>query len=492
MKMKITNPQKILEVTMKSIRTIFIGMSILLLILITGCDAIPQDLLPSQNGDTLQASGVVEAVEVVVAPEVSGTITEILVQKGEAVQAGDPLFVLQDELLQAQHDQALAAHEAALANIDTAQAALKLAESNLEAAHAGQTAAEAQYELQLDVVREADLPNRENTWDQDTPTEFELPGWYFDPNEQLSAAKAELAAAQDDYETEQENFTELLNDPGNAELRDTEARLAEAQAAFLVAQTLRDRAIGQDGREQVDDYVQTLFDSAKSELESAQLEYDQLLTDQEYEDVLEARARVSVAKQRYEIALDHLTSLQTGENDLSVEAAKAGVSQAEAAVVQAEAAKVQAEAGVTQAEKVVAQTQAGLDMVEIQLEKLTVQAPVGGVIMTRSIEVGELAQVGSSALTIGKLDDLTVKVYVPESKYGQINLDDTVELTTNSFPDKVFEATVIRIADKAEYTPRNVQTSEDRATTVYAIELSVNDTAGNLKPGMQVDVSFGN
>jgi len=51
---------------------------------------------------------------------------------------------------------------------------------------------------------------------------------------------------------------------------------------------------------------------------------------------------------------------------------------------------------------------------------------------------------------------------------------------------------VIRIADKAEYTPRNVQTSEDRATTVYAIELSVNDTAGNLKPGMQVDVSFGN
>jgi multidrug resistance efflux pump len=475
---------------MKSMRTFFIGISILLLILISGCDALPEDLITSQNGDFLQASGVVEAVEVVVAPEVGGTVTEIMVQKGESVTADDLLFKLHDDLTQAQYDQALAAHEAAQANIDTAKAALTLAEANLEAAQAGLVAAEAQYALQLADVREADLPNREATWDQDTPTEFEQPGWYFDPAEQLEAAEAELGTALEDYETELDNFIELLDDPGNEELRDVEARLAEAQAAFLVAQTLRDRDIAQEGREQVDDYIQTLFDAAESELESAQLEYDQLLTDQEYEDVLEARARVSVAKQRYEIALDHLTSLQTGEHDLLVEAAAAVVAQAEAAVIQAGAAQVQAEAGVTQAEKAVAQTQSALDLAEIQLDKLTVRAPVEGVIMTRSIEAGELIYAGSSAMTIGQLDDLTVKVYVPESKYGRIDLGDIADLTTNSFPDEVFEAAVIRIADKAEYTPRNVQTSEDRATTVYAIELSVDDPDGKLKPGMQVDVSF--
>ena len=87
-------------------------------------------------------------------------------------------------------------------------------------------------------------------------------------------------------------------------------------------------------------------------------------------------------------------------------------------------------------------------------------------------------------MTIGQLDDLTVKVYVPESKYGQIDLGDIADLTTNSFPDEVFEATVIRIADKAEYTPRNVQTSEDRATTVYAIELSVDDPDGKPPSGV--------
>jgi multidrug resistance efflux pump len=334
------------------------------------------------------------------------------------------------------------------------------------------------------------LSNREEIWDQDTPTVFELPGWYFDPSEQLQAAKAELAVAREDYANEMENFQELLNDPGNAELQEAEARLAEAQTAFLVAQTLRDRDIGQEGREQVDDFIQTLFDSAESELESAQLEYDQLLTDQEYEDVLEARARVSVAKQRYEIALDHQSSLQTGENDLSIKASEAGLAQSDAALIQAQAALVQADAGITQAEKAVAQTQASLEMAQIQLDKLTVHAPVAGVVMTQSIEVGELAQAGSSALTIGQLDDLTVKVYIPENQYGQIDLGDIANLTTNSFPDEIFEATVIRIANKAEYTPRNVQTSEDRATTVYAIELSLSDPDSKLKPGMQVDVSF--
>ena len=478
---------------MKSIRiTFFIGIVGLMIFLTVGCDALPANLVTTQNGDTIQASGVVEAVEVVISPEVNGTVSDIGVQKGDAVQVGDVLFTLKDELLQAQYDQARAAHDAAVANIDAANAALTLAQANLNAAQAGVTAANAQYNQQLNDVREADLPNRESTWDQDTPTEFELPGWYFEPSEQITAAQAELDAAQADYDTELKNFNELLDDPSNQDLRDAEARLAEAQAAFLVAQTLRDRDIAQEGREQVDDYIQTLFDSAKSELESAQLEYDQLLTDQEYKDVLEARARVSVAKQRLEIAQDHLASLQTGENDLSVQVAQAQVAQAEAALTQAQAAVTQAQVGITQAEKTVAETQASLDMAQIQLDKLSVKAPVAGVIMTRSIEVGELARAGASAMTIGQLDELTVKVYIPESSYGQINLGDVATMTTNSFPDETFDATVIRIADKAEYTPRNVQTSEDRATTVYAIELSVTSPDGKLKPGMQVDVDFGN
>jgi multidrug resistance efflux pump len=477
---------------MKSFRLLlFLAIFGGMISLTTGCEALPDDLFESQTGDSFVATGVIEAVEVVVSPELGGTITSIQVQTGESVQEGDALFILQDDLTAAQYDQAQAAHEAALSNIVSAQAAKGLAEANLEAAKAALVAAQAQYDLQLAAVREADLSNRESSWNQDTPTEFTLPGWYFDPSEEIDAAKAELEAAREEYMAELDNFMDLINEPGNEELQEAEARLAQARAAFLVAEELRDRDIGQEGREPVDDHVQTLFDSAESELESAQLAYDQLLTDQEYEDVLEARARVSVAKQRYEISLDLLTSLQTGENDLAVEAAAAGVAQAEAALIQAEAAIIQADAGITQAENAGSQTQTSLSLAEIQLEKMTVRAPMDGVVMTRSIEKGELIRPGSSALAIGHLDQLTVKVYIPENRYGQVQLGDVVAMTTNSFPGESFTATVIRISDKAEYTPRNVQTAEDRATTVYAIELSVEDEeAHKLKPGMQVDVTF--
>jgi HlyD family secretion protein len=89
------------------------------------------------------------------------------------------------------------------------------------------------------------------------------------------------------------------------------------------------------------------------------------------------------------------------------------------------------------------------------------------------------------------LDQLNVTVYIPEDTYGQINVGHKAFVSADSFPDESFEAQVIRIADQAEYTPRNVQTQEERRTTVFAIKLAVEDTQGKLKPGMPVDVVIG-
>ena len=89
------------------------------------------------------------------------------------------------------------------------------------------------------------------------------------------------------------------------------------------------------------------------------------------------------------------------------------------------------------------------------------------------------------------MDKLTITVYIPEDRYGQINIGDMAIVKVDSFPGETFDAVVVRIADQAEYTPRNVQTEEDRRTTVFAIELSVDDPQGKLKPGMPADVNFG-
>jgi len=119
-----------------------------------------------------------------------------------------------------------------------------------------------------------------------------------------------------------------------------------------------------------------------------------------------------------------------------------------------------------------------------------VYTAVAGVVMTRNVEPGELVQPGLTALTIGQLDELTVTVYIPENRYGQLSLGDEATVTVDSFPNETFAATVVRIADQAEFTPRNVQTSEERQTTVYAVEFAVTDKAVPLKPGMPADVRF--
>jgi multidrug resistance efflux pump len=93
-------------------------------------------------------------------------------------------------------------------------------------------------------------------------------------------------------------------------------------------------------------------------------------------------------------------------------------------------------------------------------------------------------------LTLGLLDDLTITVYIPEDRYGEISLGQAADVTVDSFPGETFSALVTHIADQAEFTPRNVQTAEGRATTVYAIELRVEDPEGKLKPGMPADVTF--
>ncbi len=137
-----------------------------------------------------------------------------------------------------------------------------------------------------------------------------------------------------------------------------------------------------------------------------------------------------------------------------------------------------------------AQLEAELDAVDLELEKYIVRAPISGVVITRAIQPGELLLAGIPAMTVGRLDELTLTVYLPEDRYGQVSLGAVAQVEVDSYPSERFEAVVTRIADRAEFTPRNVQTEEDRRTTVYAVELTVQDLTGRLKPGMPADVTF--
>ncbi|MGD8458666.1 MAG: efflux RND transporter periplasmic adaptor subunit, partial [Anaerolineales bacterium] len=398
---------------------------------------------------------------------------------------------IESDILDAQYDQAVSALEAAQVSLKSARSGLASSEASLKVAQANLELAQVKYDIELTIARMQELPLREDAWNERTLSEFDLPDWYFNKPEEIAAAEVEVDAAWDSLQIEKENLDDVLESISNADLSEAETKLAQAQAAFLVADKLKSRRVGQTGSQEIRDYIQDLYDTADANLTSAQKNYDSLLSDLDEDDLIEARARIEVAQERYEIALDQLHELYTGEESLQVQAAEIGVKQAEAMLTQAEAAKASALSGVQFAEKSIAQAEATVDLIEIQLDQLTVVAPTSGVVLIRNIESGELVQPGINIMTIGQLDKLSITVYVPEDKYGEIKLGDSAFVSVDSFPDEVFEAVVTRIADQAEYTPRNVQTEEDRKTTVFAVELSVDDPDGNLKPGMPADVSFG-
>lgn len=119
-----------------------------------------------------------------------------------------------------------------------------------------------------------------------------------------------------------------------------------------------------------------------------------------------------------------------------------------------------------------------------------ISSPIDGVVLYRSVEPGEVVAPGAPLVTVANLDDLTLTVYVPEDRYGQITLGAEYPVTVDSFANEVFTGTVSHIADKAEFTPRNVQTTDSRRTTVFAIRLDLSAASGKLKPGMPADVYF--
>ena len=439
----------------------------------------------SDNGQ-LTASGTIESVTVNISPEMAGKVKDVLVSEGESVKVGDPLLHLDDSLLTAQR--ALAS-----AQLDSADSAVTTVEAAL-------ASAQVQYDLAFDNAVVQSNAVRTIDWFRDEPGDFNLPLWYYSQAEQITAAQSEVEFAKAALEAAQNNLVSILGSAGSADFVKAESDLASARASYQVAKDIYDRIqnglttedlsrpqlikvargdlfvnrVGQGLR----DSAKQNYDDARAKLDETQRAYDDALTTDGAKDVLKARAERSIAQERYYTALDYALSLQIGETSSSVTAAQKGLEQAQSAVDQAKTA--------------IGQAEANLALIDTQMAKLTVYAPMDGVILTRSVEPGEFVQPGAAALTMANLNELTITVYVPETRLNEIKLGQQASVTIDvaSGQSPVFNAKVIHIADQAEFTPRNVQTVEGRSSTVYAVKLKVTDTEGKLKIGMPADVVF--
>jgi multidrug resistance efflux pump len=313
-----------------------------------------------------------------------------------------------------------------------------------------------------------------------------------DPTPNLTAAQVGLERATIALDDTQDEYNKALDRPWeDQDIRDQWAkRLEQVQLDHRLAEAQLDGARK----------AQQAYTFQLAALAAQVKEAKAQLTEAS---VAGAEAHLAQAQSGVEAADIQVTQAQSGieAGQAAATIARAGVGAAEARLEQAQAAldllKAGArqqeiallEANVAQAEALFNNAQAALDALEAQLARLKLAAPVGGIILERTVHLGELASPGAPLLTIADLDEVTLTVYVPEADLGQVSLGQEVEVTVDAYRD-VFAGTVSHIASQAEFTPKNVQTQEERVYMVFAVKIRLENADHRLKPGMPADAAF--
>jgi HlyD family secretion protein len=127
---------------------------------------------------------------------------------------------------------------------------------------------------------------------------------------------------------------------------------------------------------------------------------------------------------------------------------------------------------------------------QLQRDRQTLRSPLDGWVVRTDFEPGELVPAGAPVVVVADWRMLTLKVYLPEDQFGRVSVGQAASVSVDAYPGESFPGTVTSIASDAEFTPRDMQTEEDRVKSVYAIKLRVPNGDLRLKPGMFADAVF--
>jgi multidrug resistance efflux pump len=410
----------------------------------------------AQQPGLLSASGILEARTLAVSSDLGGRVTVVQVAEGDAVTAGQSLLILDDSLLRPPLAQVEAAVAAAQAQLDLLQAGARPEEITLAQARLAQ--AEAVAAAAHQAWKDARLL-RDNLQELDVQI-IEAETALAKASHQAVAAR-QLAEAADLQTALWGRVTELLR-------QGFDVSLPTGGILHVDNPAERDRA------------------NSQWNLSSQQ--------------TWEAWQTAYTAEDAAQVAATALADLRRARaNPLAPEA---GVNQAEAASNTAAAAVEQARAvlsglqagarpqEIALAQQAVEQARAAHGPLDVQLAKTAVNAPTAGLVTTVAVRAGEVAVPGAALLEIADLTELTLVVFVPQPALGQVRLGQAVDVAVDARPGRVLPGVVTRIADQAEFSLRGMQTEDARASAVFAVEISLPNPDGVLKPGMPADASF--
>lgn len=136
------------------------------------------------------------------------------------------------------------------------------------------------------------------------------------------------------------------------------------------------------------------------------------------------------------------------------------------------------------------QASAQLAAIDKKIDDCHLLAPVGGVVTEKGVEQGEMVAVGTNVLTVSKTDSVKLKIYIPQDQLGRVKLGEQADVMIDTFKDKHYRGHVTYISPNAEFTPKNVQTKDDRVKLVFEVEIMVPNPNGELKAGISADAKL--
>lgn len=271
--------------------------------------------------------------------------------------------------------------------------------------------------------------------------------------EEKEAAKAAMEAAQAKHKMMAAGYRDEEKRQARAELENAEADLKLARDEFDRA----DRLYRQGSMSKAD------FDTARANRERWQ-------------------ARVANAKAKQELMLAGYRPEEVEVAHAEFKRAKAGYDLLLAGTRSEEIAEAAAK---------VEEVKARLREIEANLEEGQLRAPERALIEVLAVRKGDLVPPNQPVLRVLRADDLWVRAYVPETLLGKVRLNQPVEVTIDAYPGRVFHGTVIQVASESEFTPRNVQSVDERRHQVFGIKVQVPDPQGVFKSGMAAEVKLG-
>lgn len=301
----------------------------------------------------------------------------------------------------------------------------------------------------------------------------------------VTLERAELEARRDEAraatELAQAQLDRVVNGPRSAEVDAYHARVQGAQAQL--------DELAKGARREDVERARAQLAAAESQLQNAELAAGRTAElvksgaiSQAEADAASSQAKTAVANR--DAARMALAALADGSRPEVVAAARARLSEARAQLENTRLGSRDEDVRVARAQLV--QAQARLALAETNLTETTIVAPRECVVEALDLRPGDLLAPSQTAATLVENDQLFVRAYVPETELGLLHVGDTVPFTVDTFGAHAFHATVQHVNDVGEYTPRNVQTVDERANQVFLVRLGVTDGREFLRAGMAV------